>query len=64
MPISRPVRSRRGKVARITREPTLEEVSKNKDEDKAEDNVYKEDTALFNKLELSNLLDKDEEDEE
>ena len=33
-------------------------------EDKAEDNVHKEDAALFNKSELSDLLDEDEEDEE
>ena len=62
-PVSRPVRSRRGRVARIIREPTLEEVSKDKDKDKAKDNV-KEDTALFNKSELSDLLEEDEENEE
>ena len=45
------------------REPILEEVSKDKDKDKAKDNV-KEDTTLFNKLELSDLPEEDEEDEE
>ena len=60
-PVSRPVRSRRGRAARIVREPILEEVSK--DKDKAKDNV-KEDATLFNKSELSDLLEEDEEDEE
>ena len=62
-PVSRPIRSRRGRVARIVREPILEEVSKDKDKDKAKDNV-KEDTTLFIKSKLSDLLEEDEEDEE
>ena len=62
-PVSRPVRSRRGRAARIVREPTPEEVSEDEDEDKAEDDV-KEDAALFNESELSDLPEEDEEDEE